>query len=581
MTMSGLGQTAVGPNRRRHGRSSRARRVRALGAVTAACATVGLASLAPAAHGSVAHSNTHSNTSSAATSAANLDPVSYEDELIGDAHADEHAEAAAESLTPAVPAAELPVKNAAPAAIGQWSAPFTPAGGITAIHMVLMDTGKILMWTDHAVKEKGESYTEYQAIAEVYDPVTRKAKRVDPPLDNNIFCGYATTLADGRVLVVGGLDPDHGYSGQGIPVVLTFDPVAMKWTVAPPMHQGRWYPSLVRLANGSTVVIGGHTGSARNVPNNDVEVIPPNVTAPQLVAQYKVGAGEDMYPSEFQLPDGQIFSITSKNTSFLDPTTWKITKGPAVLVNQYTYPNGTILPLTPGGDFQIQLTGGRSGGPQTNWPATTSSVRIDMSSATPAFKMMTPLPQSRTNSNTILLPDGTLLMVGGNQSGNVNLGTYQALQYKPGTDTWTVMAAQAKRRAYHSTAVLLPDGTVLSGGDNNAGGGGAALEIYSPPYLFNGARPKILTAPTTALRGGTIAVTTDTAVQKVELIAPGADTHATDLSQRLVQLATAPASGTALVATLPADNTLPPGPYMLFVVNAKGVPSVASWVTVS
>jgi hypothetical protein len=555
-------------------RASR-RRTRAAATAVFAVAIAGLAALSPGALAATQHGATASR--------HQVDPYTSEADLIGDAHAAEHAQAAVDALSPSVPAAALPVKSAAPNVIGQWSAPYTPPGAVTAVHMVLMDTGKILMWTMHAITLPGDTYKSQQAIAAVYDPVTKKAKRVDPPVDDNIFCGYATTLSDGRILVIGGLDPDNGYSGQGIPIVLTFDPVTLQWAVAPPMHQGRWYPSLVHLADGRNIAIGGHAGGNRNTPNNDVEVIPPTVTAPTVVAQYKVGAGEDMYPSEFQLPNGQIFSIVSKRTNFIDPTTWKITNGPALVANQYTYPNGTILPLTPGGDFKVLLTGGRSGGPQTNWPATTTSELIDLSAVTPTWTAMTPLPQARTDSNTVILADGTLAMIGGNQSSEFDLPTYQALQYIPSTDTWNVMATQTKRRGYHSTAVLLPDGSVLSGGDNGGGtiGGGTALEVFSPPYMFAASRPQILTAPTTATRGSTIEVTTSAPVSTIELIAPGAATHATDLSQRLVQLAVTTTTGTDLIATVPNDNTLPPGPYMLFAVDPTGVPSVATWVLVS
>ncbi|HEY1737734.1 MAG TPA: hypothetical protein VGI86_03440, partial [Acidimicrobiia bacterium] len=85
-----------------------------------------------------------------------------------------------------LPAASLPVRSSSPAVIGQWSAPFTPGNAVTAVHMVLLDTGKVLEWTMHYVKLPGDSYQSLQAIASVYDPVTRKAKRVDPPIDNNI-----------------------------------------------------------------------------------------------------------------------------------------------------------------------------------------------------------------------------------------------------------------------------------------------------------------------------------------------------------------------------------------------------------
>jgi hypothetical protein len=147
------------------------------------------------------------------------------------------------------------------------------------------------------------------------------------------------------------------------------------------------------------------------------------------------------------------------------------------------------------------------------------------------------------------------------------------------------MATQQYRRAYHSTALLLPDGRVLSAGDNGpAPGGRNNLEVYSPPYLFEGTRPAIVSAPSASTVGTNIPVATSEPVSKVELISPGATTHATNTHQRLVQLATAPlASGSAngLTATIPADGTVPPGPYMLFALDAHNIPSIARWITVS
>jgi hypothetical protein len=61
--------------------------------------------------------------------------------------------------------------------------------------------------------------------------------------------------------------------------------------------------------------------------------------------------------------------------------------------------------------------------------------------------------------------------------------------FDPLTETWTTVAAQRAPRAYHSTAVLLPDGRVLSAGHDN-GRRSTMAEVYSPPYLFRGpARP--------------------------------------------------------------------------------------------
>ena len=59
---------------------------------------------------------------------------------------------------------------------------------------------------------------------------------------------------------------------------------------------------------------------------------------------------------------------------------------------------------------------------------------------------------------------------------------------------------------YHSSAVLLPDGRIVVGGGEAAGR--LRAQIYSPPYLFGGARPVIAAAPTLAGYGGTFSVTT-------------------------------------------------------------------------
>src|SRR4051812_47780493 len=93
-------------------------------------------------------------------------PARFADEgqFVGDAHAAEHAQAAVESLSPSIPAASLAVRSTKPQVIGQWSAPFTPPGAVTAIHMVLLRTGKVLEWSMHGVKKPGETYAELQAM---------------------------------------------------------------------------------------------------------------------------------------------------------------------------------------------------------------------------------------------------------------------------------------------------------------------------------------------------------------------------------------------------------------------------------
>jgi hypothetical protein len=110
-------------------------------------------------------------------------------------------------------------------------------------------------------------------------------------------------------------------------------------------------------------------------------------------------------------------------------------------------------------------------------------------------------------ANTVLLADGTVLVVGGGTTSYYGGPIRTAEIYNPATRTWTEMAAQTAPRMYHSTALLLPDGRVLSAGQSS-GKYENTGEIFSPPYLFKGARPRISKAPGTLSYGQAFTVTT-------------------------------------------------------------------------
>ena len=153
--------------------------------------------------------------------------------------------------------------------------------------------------------------------------------------------------------------------------------------------------------------------------------------------------------------------------------------------------------------------------------------------------------------------------------------------YNPVTGTWTAMAAQQGSRMYHSTALLLPDGRVLSCGQDS-GPLARYGEIFSPPYLFRGARPTITSSPATASTGGLLGFSSAQAasISRVVLVRPASMTHEIDSDQRSVPL-TFSASGTQVTAQLPSNtNLMPPGYYMLFALNSSGVPAEAPWVRI-
>jgi hypothetical protein len=196
------------------------------------------------------------------------------------------------------------------------------------------------------------------------------------------------------------------------------------------------------------------------------------------------------------------------------------------------------------------------------------------------------IDQVRYHANATVLADGKVLVNGGSSGWNKLEGAaYAAQLWDPATGAWTTAAVAQKPRLYHSSSLLLPDATVLT-----VGGGepGPAIElnaeIYHPPYLFarDGSgtlapRPVIAAAPQSARVGQTLAITVgpDDRIGRVTLVRTGSATHDFNADQRFGDVAFTQA-GAGLTVTLPAAaSTTPPGYYMLFAFDADGVPSQA------
>jgi hypothetical protein len=224
-------------------------------------------------------------------------------------------------------------------------------------------------------------------------------------------------------------------------------------------------------------------------------------------------------------------------------------------------------------------------------PPTATAEVIDLKSQAPAWRFVGSMQYARRHLNATLLPDGTVLVTGGTSSPGHNDGTLAVLaaeSWDPATEQWTTLASARNKRLYHSTAVLLPDGRILSVGggwpDPSAGSDGRHkdAEIFSPPYLFKGQRPTILAAPASVRYGQTFFVQTPDAatVTRAVWIGLSTVTHAFNVGQRINQLSFVPASG-GLSVTAPSDNrATTPGHYMLFLLNSKGVPSVAKIIQI-
>jgi hypothetical protein len=239
---------------------------------------------------------------------------------------------------------------------------------------------------------------------------------------------------------------------------------------------------------------------------------------------------------------------------------------------------------------KILKTGTSADPDQATRPSTANAYVLDMTQGTPAWSQVPSMNFARAYHNTIMLPDGNVLVVGGGQTTNaigVDTAVLQAEMWSYGTQTFAKLASMVSPRLYHSTALLLPDGRVLVAGGGrfnsvNEPTDQLSSEIYSPPYLFKGTRPVISAAPPTVQYAMNFSVTTPNATQIVSagLVRLGAVTHAFDQDQRYVPLTFQQVAGGLTVQSPTSGNLAPPGYYMLFIVNSNGVPSVASMIKI-
>jgi beta-lactam-binding protein with PASTA domain len=456
----------------------------------------------------------------------------------------------------------LSVSTAAdPALAGQWSAVLPwPAVGV---HAHLLNTGKVLFW------EKGTQ-------ASLWDPATGAFSAMPNPWVDLLCSGHAV-LADGRVITLGGWDRS-GIS-LGLNEVDVFEPNVKAWNRVRPMNFKRWYPTGTRLPDGRVLALSGARNSLTDVVTTPEIYDPAADTWTSLTGAVR---SIPLYPFVFVLPDGRVIHLGNSEVSSRTQVLNLATQTWTIIDSRTTIDGGSAVTFAPG-KFMKAGTAADSG---NSGLAATTAYTLDMTQPTPTWQPTGSMAFPRSFLNLTMLPDGTALATGGGTDRSAFItgnGVLPAEIWSPATGKWTTMASMVTPRLYHSTALLLPDARVLvSGGGSDSGvADQRTAEIFSPPYLFKGARPAITGSPSTVSYGGSFTVNTPDAasIASVALIATGSVTHAFNQNQAYLNLSfTQTANGISVSAPANA-NLAPPGPYMLFIVNSSGVPSVASMVS--
>jgi galactose oxidase len=486
-----------------------------------------------------------------------------------------------------------------PAEVGQWSAKIPLAN--VPIHTHVLPTGKVLFWGRRNPPGTPDfpSLNQHETHAFVWDPANPSAAAKptsNQPTDSrgntiNLFCSGHTFLADGRLLVTGG----HIFDSQGLNTSTFYDPVADKWTAGPTMNNGRWYPTAVTLPDGRAFVCSG------NFPVGIPQAPPNNANVTNNISQVLENGnwsdltdftGLPLFPRFHVAPNGTLFMSGPLATTYLFEDLAPGNHGMWVPIATRSVQNADYAPSVMYDVGKVVFIGG---GSTTNIVET-----IDLNAAKPAWAVVAPMKFRRRQHNATLLPDGTVLVTGGSQGtefDGLNSGEpiHTPELWDPSKGTWTQMAPEAVDRCYHSTAVLLPDGRVFSGGggeyapapnvpqSNPPKDTHADAQLFSPPYLFKGARPIITKAPANVLYGGTFDVETPAPneISQVTWIRLPSVTHSFDQNQRINFLTFQRGANKITVNAPPNGNVCPPGHYMLFLLNQNKVPSVAAIIQIT
>jgi hypothetical protein len=456
-----------------------------------------------------------------------------------------------------------------------------PAKDALAIHATVLPTGKVLVWGggDKTFSDRNDPTAHNGNDTYLWDP-SSDAQTLIRNTTTEIFCAGHALTPEGNLLVNGGhLQNDYGKIDTNL-----FNTKTSTWSRVQDMKKPRWYPSLIALANGEMLSVGGTIEPA--TPKNKENTLP---QVWQTAGGWRdlnsaddlLGGATGYYPWVFAGPNAKTFAVgpADRILSLSTAANGAWTELKDTRDGLYRY-YGSAVMIAPDKVLVV-------GGTDTFNPASASSAVVSLtgaSSVSPSGEMR---DGGRTQLNTTVMPDGSVLATGGHGGKgfeDLPLAKRTAERWNPNTGQWTLLEAETNPRMYHSVALLLPDARVLS-----AGGGRCEAclsdyadgQIFSPPYLYNpdgtsAPRPSILETPDVIGFGQTFALqtTNPAGIGRVSLVRLSSVTHSFNMNQRFAELNFA-TTGSGLSVTAPSSGDIaPPGHYLLFIINAQGVPSV-------
>ena len=496
-----------------------------------------------------------------------------------------------------------------PRDLGRWGPtvnfPLVPVG-------VFIDplSGKLISFSSFAHDDFGQDSTDGTTLTATWDPTTEiVSQRRVRETQHDMFCPGMSFDVDGRMVVTGG---ETAYKTS------IYDPAKDDWKSAAGMKKARGYQGSTICADGRIFVIGGSWSpeAFRKRGNKTGEIYDPKTNKWTLLngcPSKPIHTTEDW--QGLYRADNHVWLQGWKNNSVFHAGPakdmhWITTTGGGAIQNagkrgvdrdamcgvmaMYDAAEGKIL--TAGGAPQYKYKDDH--GTIKGSKATNNSFLITLGQVNNTVNVRFAgggMNFQRVFHHAVILPNGETFVVGGQIEGQAFTDDTAQLVpeiYSPTRDNWTAVAAHSIARTYHSFGLLLSDATVLVGGGGLCGSCDKVnhfdAQVYTPQYLLtpdgNRAKRPVITniSAATVRPGASFTVTTDGHVVGASLVRYGGATHSLNNDQRRIELKLQE-SGTAFQygVSIPSDGGVAiPGYWMLFVINALGVPSEAKNVQI-
>jgi galactose oxidase len=463
----------------------------------------------------------------------------------------------------------------------KWTAPISlPMVPAAAANL---PDGTVLVWSaDMLLDFTSGEITAGKTYTAVFNPTAGTYKQVlVSNTKHDMFCPGIANLPDGRLLVNGGSSSSK---------TSIYTPSTGSWSSSNLMKIPRGYEGTVTLSNGSVFTLGGSWNGGEGGKNGETWtsgsgwILNTAILADYILTNDAAGMFRaDNHAWLFAVSNGRVFHAgPSQAMHWFDTAGNGFVTDAGKRANDTDAMNGNAVMYDIG---KILAVGGAPSYEQSN--ATSNATLIDISTGTATATALAPMSYTRAFSSSVVLPNGQVVVVGGQafaQPFSDDTAVLTPELWDPTTKAFSQLNPQAVPRTYHSVALLLPDGRVLSGGGGLCGGcatNHTNVEILTPPYLLNAdgsaaTRPTVSAAPADAQLGTSIAVTASSGVKAFALMRLSSNTHAVNNEQRRVPVSFTVGTGGEFLLKIPSDpGVVVPGYYMLFALNAKGVPSVS------